>query len=116
MIPSEPDPPDDIPEEVTTALEDSSDSQLRQIIHYAQQLLRDHPSLTDEIESREGEELVRTEDHDGYTIAVVERPDETGDARGPFVYRVQWEPNLDGEGGQYRWLYLGRVTDGPGGG
>jgi len=109
MIPSDTDPPDDIPEEITTVLEDSSDSQLREIIHYAQQLLREHPPLTDAIESREGEELVRMEDHGAYTHVVVERPDETGQARGPFAYMVVWEPGIDDEEGKYRWHYLGRV-------
>jgi hypothetical protein len=106
--------PDDIPEEITTALEASSDSQLREIIHYAQQFLREHPPLTDAIESRAGEELVRTEDHGAYTIVVVERPDETGEARGPFAYRVGWEHGIDDDG-KYRWHYLGKVYDADGG-
>lgn len=109
MTPSKTVPPEDIPEGLATALENSSNSQLREIIHYAQQLLREHPPLTDAIESRPGEELVRTEDHGAYITAVVERPDETGEARGPFTYRVKWEPSIHGEGGKYRWHYLGRV-------
>jgi len=103
------DRPDGVSDEVIVALEDCSDTQLREIIHYAQQLLREHPSLTDAIESRGDEELVYTEDHGAYTIAVVERPNETGWARGPFVYRVNWEPARDGWDGQYRWHYLGKV-------
>lgn len=103
------DPPEDLPEEIIQALEASSDRQLREIIHYAQRLLREHPPLTDAIESREGEELVRINDHGAYTTVVVERPEETGEARGPFVYRVQWEPDID-DGGKYRWHYLGRVN------
>ncbi len=99
----------DVPEAVVTALETSSDDQLREIIHYAQRQLRDRPALTDAIEAREGEELVRVEDHGGYSVVVMERPDETGEARGPFAYRVKWEPGLDDETGQYRWHYLGRV-------
>ncbi|NLV10052.1 hypothetical protein GOC74_08935 [Halomicrobium mukohataei] len=104
-------PPEDIPDSVVTALQDSDDGQLREIIHYAQQLLGEHPSITDAIESREGEELVRTEDHGAYTIAVVKRPDETGEARGPFTYRVRWAPPVEDEdgGGKYHWHYLGRV-------
>lgn len=108
-------PPESVPAEVTHALQGSSDSQLREIIHYAQQLLREHPPLTDAIESREGEELLRMEDHGAYTLVVVERPDETGEARGPFAYRVRWEPNTKGERGKYRWHYLGQVNAEPGG-
>lgn len=104
------DPPDEIPTEVLQILEESDDSQLREIIHYAQQLLRDHPSLTEAVEAREGEDLVRINDHGAYTTVIVERPDETGEARGPFSYRVKWEPNSDGDGGSYKWHYLGRVV------
>jgi len=113
MTASDTDPSEDIPERITAVLEDSSDSQLREIIHYAQQLLRERPPLTDAIESRHGEELVRVKDHGAYTIAVVERPDETGEARGPFAYRVKWEPNINDEGGKYRWHYLGKVHGEP---
>lgn len=107
MAHSEPDPPDAVPDEITAALEDVSDRQLRTIIHYAQQRLREHPSLTESIESREGEELVRIEDHGQYTLVVVERPD--GEAGGPFAYRVRWEPHIEYDGGRYRWHYLGKV-------
>lgn len=109
MTQSDIDPPETIPEEVVTALENSSDSQLREIIHYAQKLFRDQPPLTDEIEPREGEEIVRIEDHGEYKTVVVERPEETGEARGPFAYRVNWEPHIDEDGGDYQWHYLGKV-------
>ena len=105
--------PDGVSDDALAALEDASDAQLREIIHYAQRLLREQPTLTDALDSRDGEELVHAEDHGAYTIAVVERPDETGAARGPFAYRVEWEPAPgDGEG-QYRWHYLGRAHDDP---
>lgn len=97
-----------------TVLEDSSDSQLREIIGYARQLLRGHPPITDVIESRPGEELVRIENCGAYTIVVVERPNERGEARGPFIYRVGWERHIDDEGGRYKWHYLGRVYDAEG--
>jgi len=108
-------PPEHLPTEVAAVLQDSSDNQIRDIIEYAQQLLREHPPLTDTIESREGEELVRMEDHGAYTLVVVERPGETGDACGPFAYRVSWVPGVDDGTGQYRWHYLGRVYEDPGG-
>lgn len=111
MSPTDTDHTDDVPEQIKRLLEDSSDSQLREIIHYAQQRLQEHPSLTDEIESRQGEELVRMEDHGAYSIVILERPDETGEARGPFAYRVKWVPNIGDDEGQYRWHYLGKVSD-----
>jgi hypothetical protein len=116
MTQSDIEPPDDIPTDVAAALEGSSDGELRAVIHYAQRLLQGRPPLTDEIEARAGEDLVRVEDHGAYTIVVVERPDETGDARGPFAYRVDWAPDIDGGEGKYRWHYLGKVHGDSGGG
>jgi len=109
MTPSDTAPPDDIPADVAAALDDCSNTELRAVIHHAQQRLRERPPLTDAVEAREGEELVHTVDHGAYTIVVVERPDETGLDRGPFAYRVAWAPEIDGSGGKYRWHYLGRV-------
>ena len=111
MASSQTDPPEAVPEELIAVLQNSADTQLREILNYAQQLLREHPPIPDTVESRHGEELVRVEDHGAYTTAIVERPDGPGDARGPFAYRVRWEPNIDDEGGRYRWHYLGKVYD-----
>jgi len=111
MASSQTDPPEDIPEELIAVLQNSADNQLRETINYAQQLLREHLPITDGVESRRGEELVRVEDRGAYTIAIVARPDEPGEARGPFAYRVEWEPNIDDEGGRYKWHYLGKVHD-----
>ena len=109
MTASEADPPEDVPEELIAVLQNSGDSQLRETINYAQQLLRGHPPITDAVESRHGEELVRVEDHGACTIAIVVRPDAPGEAHGPFAYRVRWEPNIEDEGGRYKWHYLGKV-------
>ena len=98
-----------VSEEITAVLENSADGQLREAINYAQQLLREHPPITDAVNSRRREELVCVKDHGAYTVATVVRPSETGEARGPFAYRVKWEPNIDDEGGRYKWHYLGKV-------
>ena len=113
MSASDIDPPEDIPTEVIQLLGESNDRQLREIIHYAQQLLRERPPLTEAVEAREGEELVRVDDHGASTTVIVERPDATGEARGPFAYRVRRVPNIDEDGGRYRWHYLGRVVEEP---
>ena len=115
MISPTVDPPQDIPEEVSSALRASSDGQLREVIHFAQQLLQGQPPLTDAVEARAGEELVHVADHGAYTIAIVKRPDESGEARGPFAYRVTWEPDINTPGGTYKWQYLGQVHDESGG-
>jgi len=109
MTASDIEPPDNVPEDLAAAVAESTDAQRRALIHYAQRLLRERPPLTDAVESREGEELVRVEDHGSYTYVVVERPEETGLDRGPFAYRVKWEPEFEDHDGKYRWHYLGRV-------
>jgi hypothetical protein len=103
------DPPDGLPDSIVTTLTESSDGQLREIIHYAQSLLASHPPITEAIEERQAEELLQVKEQDGYTIAIVERPDETGADRGPFAYMVKWQPSIEGEKGGYHWHYLGRV-------
>jgi hypothetical protein len=100
----------EIDETIREALETGEDSQLREIVGYARQRLTDRPSLTDVIEARDNEALVRMDDAGAYTTVVVERPGEAGDGRGPFAYMVQWEPHV-GDDGKYKWHYLGRVLD-----
>jgi hypothetical protein len=95
---------------IREALETGEDSQLREIVEYARQRLADRPPLTDVIEAREHEDLVRMKDEGAYTTVVVERPGETSEGRGPFAYMVQWEPHV-GEDGKYKWHYIGRVFD-----
>jgi len=122
MTSSDIDVPDDISDELAAHLQESTNQELREIIHYAQQLLTEQPSLTDELEARDdeeivprdGEEIVRMEDHGDYTLVVVERSDETGEAHGRFAYRVRLEPGFEGADDRYRWHYLGRMygTDG----
>ena len=114
MASSQTDPPEDVPEELIAVLQNSADSQLRETINYARQLLSEHPPITDAVESRHGEELVRVTDHGVYTIAIVVCPDEPDEARGPFAYRVKWEPGIDDGEGRYKWHYLGKVSDDPG--
>ena len=57
------DPPQNTPEEVSSVRRASSDGRVREIIHFAQQLLREQPPLADVVETRAGEELVRIAPH-----------------------------------------------------
>jgi len=100
----------ELDEAIVEAFETTDDELLRGVVTYARQCLDDRPPLTDVIEAREHEQLVRMEDEGAYTTVVVERPDESGAARGPFAYMVQWEPHVEDEG-KYKWHYLGRVFD-----
>lgn len=102
---------DDIPESLLRQLEQCSDRELRTVVHHAQRLLRERRPSTTDVEPRPGEELVRVEDLGDFTLVVVERPDESGTARGPFAYRVTYEPPVDDGEGTVEWHYLGRVRE-----
>lgn len=102
---------DELPELIISELEQSSDGQLHAIIDYAQKLLQERNVPTTAIEAREGEEIVRKDDHGAYTIVIVKQPDATGANRGPFAYRVKYEPDIDDGEGRFRWQYLGQVED-----
>lgn len=112
MSDSDPQPPDYISEQFAAELRESSDSQLRSIIHYAQQLLEEHSPEAEAIEPREGEEIVRIDEQGDHTMVIVKRPDESGEAQGPFAYIVQKQPDIEGENDKYKWHYLGRATEG----
>lgn len=104
-------PPDDLPELLITELEQSSDEQLRTIIHYAQDLLRQRKGKTQEIEPREGEEIIRKDDHGSYTLVIVKNTQPPKSDQGLFAYRVQYEYGPENEEGRYRWHYLGPVEE-----
>ena len=77
----------------------------------AQRLLSEHPHITDAVGSRRREELVRVKDHGVYTIDIVMRLDEPGEACGRSAYRVKREPGIEDEGGRYEWHYLEDVRN-----
>jgi len=116
MTDSKTTPPETVPEPVVAALRESTDSELKEIIHYAHQLLQRRPTLTDEIEARDDETLLSRVDYDEYTVVTIERPEESGWARGPFVYRISREAPDDDPDGRYRWHYLGHVNPDSAGG
>lgn len=101
----------ELPETLIRELEQSDDEHLREIIHFAQELLHERHDPTTALEAREGEEILRTTDHGAYKIVIVKRTEQTGQDEGPFAYRVKFEPGLDDGEGEFRWHYLGRVMD-----
>ena len=107
MTPSDSSPPENISEELIAVLRSSNNPQLRESVNYAQQFLHDHPPIADAVESRHGKKFVRVDDHGGYTIAIVERPDETSETRRPYAYRIKLEPYINDEGGRWDGIISG---------
>lgn len=108
-----PPPPSDSDEDFATLtigeLDGCSDEQLQAVIDRAQSILHDRHDPTEALEARPGEEILETHDHGAYTIVIVERTE--ADDPGPFMYRVQYEPEIDGDEGRFRWHFLGRFVD-----
>lgn len=100
---------DELREPIASELEQCSDGQLHAIIDRAQELLHRRHDPTAELDARPGEEILRVDDEGDYTIVVVERQEES--ERGPYLYRVTYEPDVEGGQGQFRWWYLGRVAE-----
>lgn len=100
---------DGLPESIASELEQCSEGQLHSIIDRAQELLHQRHDPTSELEARHGEEIIRVDDEGEYTLVVVERTEEPD--QGPFIYRVTYEPDVEGGQGRFRWWYLGRVAD-----
>lgn len=105
--PERPEPPVDLPTDLRNALEAhaSDPHELRETIVYAQELLNALPEPGTTIEPREGEEIVRIEEHPGYTEVVkqFEGRDEA------YLYHVIPEPQPDGDE-HLHWSLIGRMS------
>ncbi|WP_254534845.1 hypothetical protein [Halomarina litorea] len=106
--------PSTLPDEVLEHIDDLDESQLRAVIDYAQKRMRFvHPDVTEQIENRNGEEIVRIEERTGYTEVVKRQPCAEGCAEcphGPFLYHVCEERSPD-RPTSLHWTYLGRILE-----
>lgn len=105
--------PSDVPAGVAERLAELDEGQLRQTAEYVQELLNDRQPVSADIETREGEELVRVTEHDGYTAVVKRQPCSSGCddcLHGPYLYHVRREDGpRDDE--NLHWSYIGRVDE-----
>lgn len=110
-VSNSPHPPSDFPDGLVDLLRDLSDDQLRDVIEYAQALLRARGPSPAHIEPREGEEIVHTHDFGGYTLVIVRETLHKEISSPAIAYRVNYEPAIkEGEGG-WKWHYLGDVYE-----
>ncbi len=88
-------PPADLPQEAVNVVDELDEAELRAIIDYAQARKRFvHPHVTDQIEAKEGEELLRVEERNGYTEVVKSQRCADGCSEcphGPYLYHVREE-------------------------
>lgn len=106
-----PSPPDTIPKYIREGLQRQDAETLCDIIDYAS-LLKEHQTglQPEEIEEKAGEEIVETEDEQGYHVVVKKIPcgkDACSSCpHGPYVYHVRRT-----SGGGLDWDYQGSADD-----
>ena len=109
-----PAPPPNLPAELVELLDGLDETELQAAIDYAQARRRFvHSDVTDRIEARPGEEILRVEERDGYTEVLKRLPCAEGCAdcpHGPYLYHVYEEQRPEG-GSRLHWTYLGRVRE-----
>lgn len=103
-----------LPSDVVDRVDGLDEPQLRALIDYAQNRMRlVHPDVTEQIEAREAEEIVRIAERPTYTEVVKRQPCAEGCKEcphGPYLYHVREERRLDGTT-HLHWTYLGRVQE-----
>lgn len=106
-----PTPPEGLPKEVVSDLNELSAEDLRKTIVHAQELRRFHEEPDPLVEPNPGEDILRVTEHDGYTEVVKPVPcgEDCRDCpHGPYLYHVKQEPRLDGEEKPH-WVFIGEV-------
>jgi len=106
-----PTPPEGLPDRLLSDLRGLTDEELRMAIIYAQELLQSHGEHAAGIEPGPGENIIRVDEHEGYTEVVktttcVEGCDNC--PHGPYLYHVEEEPRPEG-GTRTHWKFMGKV-------
>jgi CO dehydrogenase/acetyl-CoA synthase alpha subunit len=108
-----PDPPRPLSQDVVELLDDLDEGELRAVVDYARKRLAEvHPTVTEQIEARADEEIVRVKERDAYT-EVVKRQycgEDCGECPHPYLYHVTEERHTDGST-RLHWSYLGHVVE-----
>lgn len=107
-----PTPPTGLPTEITDALRESTDDELRKAIVFAQELLNSHEERGFPIEPAPGEDILRITEKEGHTEVVKKIPcgEDCDDCpHGPYLYHVTEETLPNGET-ELHWTFLGEVV------
>lgn len=109
-----PTPPDGLPENLATELNQLTPEELRNLIIYAEEVLQFHGKTGPPVEPGPGEDILRATEHDGYTEVIKEVECAEGCAdcpHGPYLYHVTEEPRPEGDT-HYHWSFIGTVDEG----
>lgn len=109
-----PEPPQALPSDVVAVVDRLDETELRAVIDYAREREKYlHPTMTDQIETAPGEEILEVEERSGYTEVLKREPcgEDCGECpHGPYLYHVREQEGPDGET-KLRWSYLGPVNE-----
>lgn len=108
-----PEPPSNLPDGLVEEINALNPQELRSLVSYGQARLNHYETpISELIEPGEGEEIIRIEDRDLYTIVVkrLKSQDENGGDPEPHVFIVTIEPDLEG-GRHLHWEDIGRVFE-----
>lgn len=94
----------DIPEHLVKQLQKLDNQQLRETIHFAQELLDQRFESIPETLETDNEDIIRIEETPEYTLVVRREPE------GAVLYHVRTVPDRAGEE-KLDWRYIGPVTD-----
>lgn len=106
-----PTPPEDLPEQLVSDLDQLNADELRKTIIHAQELLQFHEGTDPPIEPSPGEDIIRVTEHEGYTEVVKWVPcgEDCSDCpHGPYLYHVTQEHYPDGKE-EPHWIFIGAV-------
>ncbi|MEF8821665.1 MAG: hypothetical protein V5A52_05260 [Halovenus sp.] len=108
-----PTPPEKLPDQLVSDLQQLTDEELRKTITYIRKLLQPHGEHSPEIEPGPSEDIIRTTEHDGYTevVKTVTCAEGCDDCpHGPYLYHVTEEPRPNGET-KTHWSFIGKVEE-----
>ena len=106
-----PTPPEGLPEQIGSNLDQLTAEELRKTIIHAQELLDFRDEVPSSVEPEPGEDIIQVTEYDGYT-EVVKRVfcgEGCSDCpHGPYLYYVTEERHIDGTEEPY-WRFIGDV-------
>lgn len=109
--PNKPTPPEGLPDQLVSDLNQLTTEELRKTIIHAQELLNFQNEEPLSIELKPGDDIIRVTEREGYTEVVkqVFCGEDCGDCpHGPYLYHVEQELHPDGTETSY-WRFIGEV-------
>lgn len=106
-----PTPPEGLPEQLVSELNQLNAEELHKTIIHAQELLNFQGEVPSLVEPNPGDDIIQVTEHDGYTEVVKQifcGEDCSDCPHGPYLYHVRQEHHIDDTEEPY-WRFIGEV-------